>query len=215
MKDILREFEAVLRETSVCRMKGGEGRRVFVRRRYDAEIEDVWDAITSPERLRRWFSPVTGDLRLGGSYQIEGNAGGTILRCEPPRLLALSWLMGGGDPDSSLVEVRLAEAGAGKTNLELEHTAIVPPEMWGQFGPGAVGVGWDLGLLGLALHLVGESVAPSEHNTWTATPEAREFVSRASAAWGAAHEASGASPAEAAAGAAATKKFYTPPDPPA
>lgn len=214
MKDILRELEAVQRETSQRRMKGGDGHRVFLRRSYDAEIEDVWDAITTPERIRRWFSPVTGELRLGGSYQVQGNAGGTILRCEPPRLLALSWVMGNADPEASLVEVRLAEAGAGKTNLELEHTAIVPPEMWGQFGPGAVGVGWDLTVLGLALHLLGESVDPSQQDRWSASPEAREFVTRAAAAWRAAHEASGASPAEAAAAAAATTKFYAP-DPPA
>ena len=44
----------------------------------------MWDACTDPERIGRWFLPVSGDLRLGGRYQLEGNAGGEILRCEPP-----------------------------------------------------------------------------------------------------------------------------------
>jgi hypothetical protein len=34
--------------------------------------------------LRRRFPPVSGDLRLGGKYQLGGNAGGEILACEPP-----------------------------------------------------------------------------------------------------------------------------------
>ena len=39
-------------------------------------FEDVWAAFASPDRLGRWFLPVSGDFRLGGSYQFEGNAGG-------------------------------------------------------------------------------------------------------------------------------------------
>ena len=34
---------------------------------YRRRIEDVWDACTTAERIGRWFLPVTGDLRLGGS----------------------------------------------------------------------------------------------------------------------------------------------------
>ena len=59
-------------------------RSVLLGRRYNAPIEDVWDACTDPSRIGRWFLPVTGDLRSGGTYQLEGNAGGEILRCEPP-----------------------------------------------------------------------------------------------------------------------------------
>ena len=34
-----------------------------------------------PDRIPRWIGgAVTGDLRLGGRYQIEGNASGEILR---------------------------------------------------------------------------------------------------------------------------------------
>jgi uncharacterized protein YndB with AHSA1/START domain len=44
---------------------------------YAAPVEDVWDACTNPARIPRWFLPVSGELRLGGRYQLEGNAGGT------------------------------------------------------------------------------------------------------------------------------------------
>ena len=63
------------------------------------------------------------------------------------------------DPASvSEVELRLTPTGEGATTLELQHTAIVPEDTWAMFGPGAVGVGWDGGMLGLALHLRGGSV---------------------------------------------------------
>ena len=55
------------------------GRHVLLRRRYDAAVEDIWDAFTDPDRMKRWFLPVTGDLRVGGCFQLEGNAGGDIL----------------------------------------------------------------------------------------------------------------------------------------
>lgn len=52
---------------------------------YRTGVDDLWDACTAPERLARWFTPVSGDLRLGGRYQIEGNASGTIETCTDRR----------------------------------------------------------------------------------------------------------------------------------
>lgn len=189
---------------------GAEARTVRIRRRYAAPIDDVWDACTDPERLARWFAPVSGDLRLGGSYQIEGNAGGEIVRCEKPSLLKVTWIYGQDpdDADLSEVEVRLTPADDGGTVLELEHVAVVDPDFWSRFGPGAVGVGWDLGLLGLAIHLAGGHIEDKE--AWGATPEALAFMRGCSERWGAAHAASGATPEDATAAATATADFYAP-----
>ena len=117
----------------------------------------MWDALTDPTRISRWFLPVSGDFRLGGRYQFEGNAGGKVVACDRPHRLLVTWEMGEGQPASE-VELRLSPAGDDATTFVLEHTAIVPDEMWDQFGPGAVGVGWDGGVLGLALHLRGGSI---------------------------------------------------------
>ena len=84
MIDIVREIEAVQREVGSGRIAAGEGRTVRLRRTYDAPIEDVWDALTNPERISRWFLPISGDYRVGGRYQFEGNAGGEIVSCERP-----------------------------------------------------------------------------------------------------------------------------------
>jgi uncharacterized protein YndB with AHSA1/START domain len=177
----------------------GTSRTVLLRRVFPAPVEDVWDACTTAERIGRWLMPVSGDLRLGGRYQLQGNAGGEVLRCEPPRLLRVTWGM--GDGPASEVEVRLSPGDGAKTIFELEHTAAVDPAMWDHYGPGAVGVGWDLALLGLFLYLSTGQDRPEDPGAWATSPEAREF------------RQAGASEAEAAAATAETTAFYTPPSP--
>ena len=149
MFDMLEELAAIHRD--VARDDKAGTVTVTVSRIYDAEAEDVWDALTEPGRLTRWFYPVTGDLRVGGTFQLEGNAGGEIRRCDRPTRLQVTF----GGPES-VVDVRVTEAGD-RVHLELTHT--VPLAMAGS-GAGAlfVGPGWDGALLGLGLHLRGQSV---------------------------------------------------------
>lgn len=209
MKDLLDELAATRREVGKGSLPAGEGYTVVLRRRYDAEVEDVWDAITTAERLSRWFLPVSGDLKLGGTYQLEGNAGGEILRCEPPRLLRVSWLFGEeAKPGTSEVEVRLTPGPDKDTELELVHTAIVDEHFFPTYGPGATGVGWDLGLLGLSMHLAGQTI--DDPSQFESSPEAREFSRRSAAAWGEAHLASGGDPEQVATAVENTTKFYVP-----
>ncbi|QXE36142.1 SRPBCC family protein [Streptomyces sp. GMY02] len=208
MSEIVDEINRLHREVGARQADAGEARTVLMRRTYDAEIADVWDAVTSPERLGRWFMPVSGELKLGGRYQLEGNAGGEILECVEPTRLRVSWLMG-ADPGFSEVEVRLAPEGDGRTVFELEHVAVVPDEFWGQFGPGAVGVGWDMMFFGLRKHLAGGEITKEEAATWHTTPEGKEFITRWGEAWGTAYAASGADTEAVAATTAATIGFYT------
>ena len=211
MIDIVREIEAVQREVGSGRIAAGEGRAIRLRRIYEASIDDVWDALTTPERISRWFLPISGDYRVGGRYQLEGNAGGEILTCDRPNKFRVTWVYGDvTDPASvSELEVRLAPASEGSTTLELEHTAVVPDEVWAEYGPGAVGIGWDQGLLGLSLYLrTGKTV--EDPVAWQLSDEGREYATRCSAAWGAANEAAGADPAAAAKAVANATAFYAP-----
>jgi uncharacterized protein YndB with AHSA1/START domain len=210
MTDMSGDVQAVRRETGRRRIPAGEGRTVVLRRTYNAPIEDVWDAITDPERISRWFVPVSGDLRLGGRYQLKGNAGGEILRCEPPHLLRVTWVFGENPSaaDVSEAEVRLSPGAAGETVLVLDHAAVVDPALWTEFGPGATGVGWDLTLLGLDRYVRGEPIPDLE--AWETSPAARPFIVHSSAAWGAALQRAGATGAEVATAVENTTKFYAP-----
>jgi hypothetical protein len=84
INDIAEQIGAVSRQVEQQQSEFGEIVTVTLERRYQAEVADVWQAITDPERLRRWFLPITGDLRPGGNFQLEGNAGGDILTSEAP-----------------------------------------------------------------------------------------------------------------------------------
>ena len=151
-----------------------------VSRVYDTPPEDLWDACTNPGRISRWFLPVSGDLREGGRYALEGNASGTIERCDPPRGFDATWEYGG---EVSWIEVRLATEAGGRARFSLEHVAHVSDELWAQYGPGAVGVGWDQGLLGLTLHLAGGGLQDQEEaEAWQLSrggPRVRPPIQRA------------------------------------
>jgi uncharacterized protein YndB with AHSA1/START domain len=203
--DLASHLGAVTRVVD-ARTRGGKPARALVATGcYATDVEDLWDALTNPERLPRWFLPVSGELRLGGRYQLQGNAGGTITGCEPPKRLDVTWEFGGG---TSWVSVELSPVRAG-TELRLEHVAHVD-EHWGRFGPGAVGVGWELALGGLGLHLAsGEPVRGGDDPAWIASPEYREFVRASSSGWGAAAIAAGDEPEAARAAAERTRAFYT------
>ena len=172
---------------------GKPARAVVATRTYGTEPADLWDALTSRERIPRWFLPIEGDLRQGGRYQLIGNAGGTIIRCDPPQALDLTWEFGGG---MSWVTVRLAADGKG-TLLTLEHIvhAADVDQHWAQFGPGAVGVGWDLAFLGLGRYLqTGATVDQDAAMAWVRSDAGKDYMRASAKAWGQAHIAGGENP---------------------
>jgi uncharacterized protein YndB with AHSA1/START domain len=209
--DVRAQVAAVSRRLGLESRDGRDTAVLTATRSYAAPPEEVWDAITNPERLPRWFLPVEGDLRLGGRYQLRGNAGGTIKRCEPPRQLAVTWEFGG---QASLVEVTLTGVDAdARTTLELVHSAPID-EHWGQFGPGAVGIGWDMTLFGLDLYVRGDaSITPEAAGQWMASDEGREFMAASGELWQVADVSAGTPPEDAAAAAARCLAAYTGADP--
>ena len=173
MIDVSHEISSIDRRVGSRTLEAGEARTIVVSRVYDTPPEDLWDACTNPERISRWFLPISGDLREGGRYELEGNASGTISRCEPPESVDATWEYGG---QVSWVELRLAPEGEGRTRFALEHIAHVEDELWAQFGPGAAGVGWDQGILGLSSTSRAERISrsatrsrPGSCPTWAAS----------------------------------------------
>jgi uncharacterized protein YndB with AHSA1/START domain len=198
----------VTREVRDSSRDGVPTKIAVARRTYAAERADLWDALTSADRLPRWFLPVSGDLTVGGRYQLEGNAGGIVERCAAPEEFAVTWEFG---DTVSWLTVHLTPADDG-TTLELVHEAPVDPDFWTQYGPGAAGVGWDLGLMGLGLHLAsGADLNPAEVESWSTSPEGVEFARLASTGWADAAVAAGEDADQARAAGERTLAFYTTP----
>ena len=148
-------------------------RLLTAERHYPAEVEEVWDALTDPERVPRWLRRRHRRApSVGGRYQLEGNAGGEVLGCTPPRG-ALAHL--GVRRTVSWVDVTLTTV-EDQTRLLLEHTAPVDPQMWDEYGPGAVGIGWEMALMGLDEHLLSPRRRPGEVQAWMAEPEGRAYL---------------------------------------
>ncbi|MCD0443450.1 SRPBCC family protein [Glycomyces sp. A-F 0318] len=207
-KDPIATAGLVARSIRTGERDGAATKVLVARRTYRAEQADVWDALTSAERLPRWFLPVSGDLAVGGRYQFEGNAGGLVERCDAPDSLAVTWEFGGG---MSWVEVRLSKSEGG-TVLELVHEAPVDPEMWRQYGPGAVGVGWDGSVHGLGVYLeTGEPLDAAEFEAFMTSPAGVEYAGVLADAWAEAAVADGDDPGQARAARDAVVAFYTVP----
>lgn len=206
MIDVTHQISAVRRQVGTRTMEAGEARVLVIAQSFPADQDDVWDACTNPRRLPRWFLPVTGELKLGGQYQLEGNASGTVQRCDPPNSFAATWEYGG---EVSWIEVRLTADGE-HTLFELEHIAHVDDERWAEYGPGAVGIGWDLTLVGLGTHLAtGADNDPAAHEAWAGSDDGKRFITLSSDGWYEATVAAGADPTAARAAADRTTGFYT------
>lgn len=196
MIDVTTQINAVQRTVGTRTWQAGEVRVVTVAQRYPTDAADLWDACTNKERIPRWFLPVTGELAVGGTFQLEGNAGGTVQTCEPPRTFTATWECNG---QMSWIELRIIAEGSEAARLELDHIAPTDDdEFWAQYGPSAVGMGWDGALLGLAIHTsTGQDIDPSFGPRWTVSEDGRRFTRESGAAWYAADIAGGADPAQA------------------
>jgi uncharacterized protein YndB with AHSA1/START domain len=205
---VTHDINSVERRIGSRTLEAGEARTLTIARVYDTSVEDLWDACTNPERIPRWFLPVSGDFRVGGTYALEGNASGTIERCEPPRSFFITWEFGGM---VSWVELTVTPEGDDRARFTLEHIAHVDDEMAAQYGPGAVGIGWDLGVVGLTAYLESGADRPpiEEAMAWQTSQAGREFVSALSAAWAEASIAFGTDPSEARAAQERVTDAYT------
>ncbi|WP_328476612.1 SRPBCC family protein [Actinoplanes sp. NBC_00393] len=207
MIDVKEQISEVRRELGTRVLEAGEARVVTISQAYDTDLDDLWDVVSDASRIARWFLPISGELREGGKYQLEGNAGGTITRCDRPHGYDATWEFGGG---ISWIEVRLIPEGPSRTRFSLSHIAHVD-DHWEQYGPGAAGIGWDSGMLGLTLHL-SDPAAPRDDDAimaWMGSPDGALFMRLSGDAWAEADIAAGEDPETARRRAAATYAFYT------
>ena len=203
--DVQSHLEATDRSVSWLEIDGQPARAVTLSRGYPATLKEVWQACTDASRIERWFAAVSGELRLGGSYQLEGNASGRITECERLSHFSLTWEFGG---DTGWVEARFTDAGSGQTRVALTHTSLLS-EFWVNYGPGAVGVGWELGSLGLAFHLADPSAPKPDEMEFVTSPNGKSFIGGSSHGWSEAAVAAGEEADVARAAERQTTAFYT------
>lgn len=211
--DVQRLIGAVTRSVNRFEKDGKPAVAVVMSRTYDTDVDDLWDALTDQERLPRWFAPVSGELKLGGRYQVQGNAGGTITECEAPDggrgRFAATWEFG---PAVSWIDVVVASEGD-QARLTLQHIRYEEGEHWDKYGPGAVGIGWDLGLLGLDTYFgaapADQQVSPPEATAWMSSDNAKAFIRSSGEDWRDADARGGLDAPTAARRAKETIAFYT------
>ena len=177
MFDVAKHLGAITRAVEDSTHEGTPVKVVVASRTYPTSVDDLWQAVTDPERIPRWFAAVDGDLRLGGRFQV-GHAGQRrrrgrrLRRADAPRhhLGDRRRHVVGRRPPS-----RAPSDGEESTTLTLRHTADgATPAVLRRLRPGAVGVGWELGLMGLAEHLAsGTTIAHDEVEGWGASADGR------------------------------------------
>ena len=211
--DLSSHLAAMTRSVRSGTRDGVPTKVVVAARSFATSPADLWNAVTTAERIGRWFLPVTGELELGGRYQLHGNAGGVVESCDPPRRFGITWEYGG---QVSWLDVSVVPDGEG-ARLELEHVAPFDAgspaaEFWSTYGPGAAGVGWDMGFQALARHLddpSSEAPDPEAVAAWATSPEAKNLYETTSRAWAEAAIADGTPADEATAAAERTRAFYS------
>jgi uncharacterized protein YndB with AHSA1/START domain len=118
-------------------------RVLVIERTFAASAEDVFDAWTSPEVMRRWFhcaadweTPVAEvDLRVGGRVRItmrrpegrEPEAQGEYVIIDRPRRLVMSWTFGDEPSNEQLIELSFSESG-GATTVVMVNSGISTDE---------------------------------------------------------------------------------------
>ena len=198
-------LRAVDRSVSSFERDGEPAHAVVLSRSYPTTPDDLWDAVTSAERIPHWFLPISGNLELGGSYQLEGNAGGRITACTPRSHYSITWEFGGF---VTWVDADVAAEGPDRARFTITHTAH-HSEQWDTFGPGATGVGFEMGLLGLDMHLTDPDQPKPDPLEFAMSRDGKALLTGSGRAWGETAIAGGAEPELARAAAASTIAFYT------
>ncbi len=118
----------------------GEG-AVRMEDRLDTGIDDLWGALTDPDRLARWYGEVEGDLRPGGEFNLRialgGPRTGKVEACEPPQRLLLAMRDPDprpGQPEQTVNEAQLIAEGA-QTRLVWEVRGL-PVNLLPAYGAG-------------------------------------------------------------------------------
>jgi uncharacterized protein YndB with AHSA1/START domain len=119
------------------------GRVVRIERSFDAPVEDVFDAWTSPEVMKRWFHCAQDwetpeaevDLRVGGSVRVvmrrpdgtQPSARGVYTVIDRPHRLVMTWMFDDDPANEQLLELTFSES-EGSTTVLMVNSGISTEE---------------------------------------------------------------------------------------
>jgi uncharacterized protein YndB with AHSA1/START domain len=149
---------------------GGSG-VVRIEDRHEVGVEDLWSALTEPQRLAGWYGKVDGDLRPGGAFRADlGHWVGTgrVDACERAERLLVT-LREVDATDETVVEATLTPD-ADQTVLVIQVRGL-PLDLLGAYG-----VGWQIHAENLAAHLAGRGRVDSEARWAALTPAYKELA---------------------------------------
>jgi uncharacterized protein YndB with AHSA1/START domain len=126
---------------------------VTMRDRFSTDIEDLWSALTDPDRLARWLGEFDGELRLGGHYRAHYHASGwegtcTVTECDPPHHLVVT------SDDGGRTEVTLTADGDG--TLMVAEERGMPADLLFAYGAGI-----QVHMEDLIAHIAGSGRVPA------------------------------------------------------
>lgn len=156
----------------------GDRRRVRFERRFDATVEELWNAIVDPDQLRGWLAETVLEPRVGGRFEIRfgdepgERAWGTVRALEPHRVLELDWEYEGEPPSVVRFELRPEDDGA---TLVLDHRLLADAAAVGY------AAGWHAHLDALADQIARRPAAAWDDRFRELLPDYREQAERISA----------------------------------
>ena len=140
MIDVDHQISAVERTVGDRVLEAGEARVLTTARPTTRRSRTLWDACTSPSASRAGSCRSPATCASAAATSSRATRAARSSAATRRARFAATWEYG---DEVSWIEVRLDPDGDGRTASTLEHIAHVDDERWLQYGPGAVGVGWD------------------------------------------------------------------------
>ncbi len=177
--DVTQQIRDVERRVGSRSLEAGPTRTVTISQTYGTDIDDLWDACTNPERIPRWFLPITGELGSAVAISSRATRAGRSRSASRRNGLFATWEIGG---DVNWIEVRLARAIGADATRARAHRARRRRHV-DAVRSGRRGIGWDMALIGLVPHLAsGDPVDRESAMAWMTSEAGRNSSRRAARA---------------------------------